>query len=403
MTALVATGGIFVGVLALTLILAVMNGLERELAALIHDGEAHIELRPRTAAAIPRIAPVLAAADACPGVAGSAPFVRSEVLLVHAGPDGHDQMETATLIGISQEREPAVTGILAASHPPFQGFAPDPAWILPVGGGGETGLLLGVELAQNLRLRLGEPFRVVVPEAADAAIQDLDSLQGRQLKARVVGLIDAGLYEYNATRVIGDIGELAAFLRVAGEAQGIGVRCRRPADAPALAESLLARPALSAFEAETWQDRNQVLFEAMAREKLLMYLFLLLTIFVASLGIVGTLTLMISEKRPEIGLLRTLGLPRRGVMGMVVLEGWLVGLAGVLGGLAGAWILGAFLQRHPLRIPWDLFVLETVPILLNPVDFLRVGVLTLTVCLLATLYPGWEAARMDPIQAIRST
>ena len=79
---------------------------------------------------------------------------------------------------------------------------------------------------------------------------------------------------------------------------------------------------LRGLAAETWQSRNEVLFEAMAREKILMYLFLLLTVGVASLGIVGTMTLMISERRSEIGILRTLGMNRRAVMAMVVLEGW---------------------------------------------------------------------------------
>ena len=162
-------------------------------------------------------------------------------------------------------------------------------------------------------------------------------------------------------------------------------------------------PCLADFEAETWQGRNRVLFDAMAREKSLMYLFLLLTMAVASLGIVGALTLMISEKRSEIGILRTMGMSKRAIMGMVVLEGWLIGFMGVAAGLAGGWGLGVLLQRYPLRIPWDLFVLETVPILLNPVDFFWVGSITLGVCLLATLYPGWEAARMDPIAAIRAS
>lgn len=146
-----------------------------------------------------------------------------------------------------------------------------------------------------------------------------------------------------------------------------------------------------------------MLFEAMAREKALMYLFLLLTVTVASLGIVGALTLMVSAKQAEFGILRTLGMARRTVMGLVVLEGWLVALLGVSAGLLAAWLLGTLLRHHPLRIPWDLFVLDTVPILLNPVDFLRVGSLTLFVSLLATLYPGWEAARLDPISAIRDT
>ncbi len=403
MTALVAMGGIFVGVLALTLILSVMNGLEAELRRLINDGEAHVELSPISVSGIADPEPLLELLESRPGVAAAAPFVRSEVLVVSEGGDGRKRMKTATLSGVSAEREGAVTGVLRMAYPDFDGFAPGEGWILPDGSGDEPGILLGAELAANLQLGLGERMRLVVPDAGSMAAGGLDSLRGRELWFRLTGLVDAGLYEFNATRAFADIQVCAEFLQVTGAAQGLALRCEEPPAASALAESLLATAAFGGFRAITWQERNTVLFEAMAREKALMYLFLLLTVTVASLGIVGALTLMVSAKQAEFGILRTLGMARRTVMGLVVLEGWLVALLGVSAGLLAAWLLGTLLRHHPLRIPWDLFVLDTVPILLNPVDFLRVGSLTLFVSLLATLYPGWEAARLDPISAIRDT
>lgn len=402
MTALVAMGGITVGVLALTVILSVMNGLEAELRHLINDGEAHIELRPGGRQAIADPTALLEALAARPELGAAAPFVRSEVLAVAEDATGHERLETATLTGIDPTREADVTSVLAMSYPDFTGFAPHEGWILPDGDGSEPGILLGEELARNLQLGLGERLRLLVPDASTGNLSTLDSLRGREAWFRVVGLVDAGLYEFNATRAFADLAVCADFLQVTGRAQGLGLRCVRPERAGAVAESLLALPALAGFRAETWQARNRVLFDAMHREKIMMYLFLLLTVSVASLGIVSALTLMVSAKRAELGILRTLGMSRRRVLGLVVLEGWLVGLVGVLIGLLGGWLLGLFLQAHPLRIPWDLFVLETVPILLNPIDFLRVGTITLAVCLLAALYPGWEAARLDPIAAIRA-
>ncbi len=401
MTALVAMGGIFVGVLALTLILSVMNGLEDELRRLINDGEAQLELTPAGALAIEEPEPLLSLLETRPGVAAVAPFVRSEVLVVSEGQDGRRRMEIATLAGVDPLREPAVTSIFEMTYPDFSGFDPGEGWILPGGTGEEPGILLGAELASNLRLGLGERVLLVVPDAASVRSSSLDSLRGREAWFRLTGLVDAGLYEFNATRAFTDIAAAASFLRVTGAAQGLGLRCIEPGRAPALATELLALPELDGYRAETWQERNGILFEAMAREKALMYLFLLLTVTVASLGIVGTLTLMVSAKRAQFGILRTMGLSRRAVMGLVVLEGSIVGVVGVGTGLLGGWLLGMWLRGHPLTIPWDLFVLDTVPILLNPIDFLRVGAITMAVSLLATLYPGWEAARLDPIAAIR--
>ena len=401
MTALVAMGGIFVGVMALTLILSVMNGLEEELRRLIGDGEAHIELFPTGALGIEDPGPLLELLAGRADIVAAAPFVRSEVLAVSEGRDGRKRMETAVVTGVDPDLEPEVTGVFGMTYPDFTGFDPGEGWILPGGTGEEPGILLGAELAANLTLGLGERLRLLVPDASSARAGELDSLRGREVWFRLTGMVDAGLYEFNATRAFGEIDVCADFLRVTGAAQGLAVRCEKPTHAPAVAESILALPDFAGFRAETWQERNSVLFDAMAREKALMYLFLLLTVIVASLGIVGALTLMVSAKRAQFGILRTLGMGRRGIMGLVVLEGWVVGLLGTFAGLLCGWLLGVWLQEHPLRIPWDLFVLDTVPILLNPVDFLRVGAITLFVCLLATLYPGWEAARLDPITAIR--
>ncbi|MCP4545684.1 MAG: ABC transporter permease [bacterium] len=403
MTGLVAMGGILVGVLALTVIISVMNGLEAELAGLLNDGEAHIELRPRSASGIPAISPLLDNLSRQPHVVGAAPFVSSEVLLVHRGRDGRSRIQTATLKGVDAERELTVTRTFTNCHPEFNDFIPDPGWVLPEGANADPGILLGVDLAGALRIGLGQRLRMVVPAASSFRSGQLDSIQGREKWWLVVGLVDAGLAEFNSTMAIAEIDKAAEFLQIAGEAQGIGIKCDSQGQAGVVAGDLLALPAFTDFRTETWLDRNSVLFEAMAREKALMYLFLVLTMAVASLGIIGALTLMISEKRAEIGILRTLGMTKRGIMSWVVLEGWLVGLIGVASGLFLGWLIGFLLQRFPLRIPGDLFVLETVPILLNPVDFILVGTITLVVCLVATLYPGWEAARMDPIEAIRAT
>jgi lipoprotein-releasing system permease protein len=242
---------------------------------------------------------------------------------------------------------------------------------------------------------------VVVPDVSST--QDGENIGGREEARVVLDLFDSGLYEINATLALGGLPATARFLKVDGDAAALALSCHVPENAAEVAEAALALDRFQDFRAETWQERNRLLFEAMAREKLLMYLFLLLTVTVASLGIVGSMTLMVSEKRGEIGILRTLGMSRRSVMSMVVLEGWVVGLGGVALGLLAGWGLGALLTRHPLTIPWDLFIVEKIPVLMIPADFAWVAAITLLVTLAATLYPGWEAARLDPVETIRDS
>ncbi len=397
MTALVAAGGIFTGVVALTLIISVMNGMEAELAALLQDGEGHLRLEPAGPEGLRDLPALLADLESIDGVATVAPFAESEVLLVKRQPGTSTRMQTASLRGVDPLREGQLSGLLADD---FDSFSVPADWQLPPGEEVREGLVLGLELAHNLGVGRGDIIQVVVPDASSASA---DSVSGREEARLVLGLFDSGLYEINATLALGGLSPTARFLKVDGEAAGLAVACETPEDASRVAEAALSLDRFGDFRAETWQERNRLLFEAMAREKLLMYLFLLLTVAVASLGIVGSMTLMVSEKRGEIGILRTLGMSRRSVMGMIVLEGWVVGVVGVASGLLAGWGLGALLMRHPLTIPWDLFIVENIPVLMNPVDFALVASITLLVSLAATLYPGWEAARLDPVEAIRDS
>jgi len=398
MTALVAAGGIFTGVMALTLILSVMNGMEAELASLLHDGEAHLRLEPAGPDGLQDLSALMADLETLPGVAAVAPYAESEVLLVRRVAGASTRMQTASLRGVDPVRERALNGLL---NPGFENFQTDVEWVLPDGEEVREGLVLGVELAHNLGVGRGDIVRVVVPDVSST--QGGKDIGGREEARVVIDLFDSGLYEINATLALGGLPATARFLKVDGEAAALALSCHIPENAAEVAEATLALDRFQDFRAETWQERNHLLFEAMAREKLLMYLFLLLTVTVASLGIVGSMTLMVSEKRGEIGILRTLGMSRRSVMSMVVLEGWVVGLGGVALGLLAGWGLGALLMRHPLTIPWDLFIVEKIPVLMIPADFAWVAAITLLVSLAATLYPGWEAARLDPVEAIRDS
>jgi len=399
MTALVAAGGIFTGVLALTLIISVMNGMEAELSSLLQDGEAHIRLRPAGAGALRKLPALMSELEALPGVASVAPYVESEVLLVRRVPGASTRMQTARLRGVDPEREAKPGSLL---KPDFEGFQAKPDWILPDDMEGREGLVLGVELAHNLGVGPGDVVRVVVPDAASAE-KGGQEIGGREESRLVLDLFDSGLYELNASLALGDLAPTARFLHVEGEASALAISCEVPESADRLARTIRALDDFSGFRTETWRQRNRLLYDAMGREKLLMYLFLLLTVGVASLGIVGSMTLMVSERRQEIGILRTMGMSRRSVMGMVVVEGWMVGVAGVALGLLSGWGFGTFLARHPLTIPWDLFIVEKIPVLIDPRDFILVGLITLVVSLAATLYPGWEAAGLDPVEAIRTS
>ena len=146
MTALVAAGGIFTGVMALTLIISVMNGMEAELSALLHDGEAHIRVQPAGAGAIDNLPAILEELETVPGVRAVAPYVESEVLIVRRIAGGSTRMQTATLRGVDPAREANMSDLFDSD---FRGFEINPDWVLPDDMQEREGLILGVELAHN--------------------------------------------------------------------------------------------------------------------------------------------------------------------------------------------------------------------------------------------------------------
>jgi lipoprotein-releasing system permease protein len=136
-------------------------------------------------------------------------------------------------------------------------------------------------------------------------------------------------------------------------------------------------------------------------EKILMFLMLTLIVLVAAFNLVGMLTMVIMEKRREIGILRSMGASGRGVMSIFMVEGTAIGIAGTVGGLAAGLAACAVLDRIRLDLPGDVYFIKTLPVLVQWPDLIAIGLISVAICFLATVYPSWEASRLTPVEAIR--
>jgi lipoprotein-releasing system permease protein len=136
-------------------------------------------------------------------------------------------------------------------------------------------------------------------------------------------------------------------------------------------------------------------------EKILMFLMLTLIILVAAFNLVGMLTMVIMEKRREIGILRSMGASGRGVMSVFMLEGTSIGVVGTLGGLATGLVACFVLDRIRLDLPGDVYFIKTLPVLVQWQDLVLIAISSVVICFLATVYPSWEASRLTPVEAIR--
>lgn len=380
---LLASGGVFVGVAALTIVLSVMNGFEDQVQSRIAGTNAHIAVlnaddRPLAPAdSLERS--ILAAA---PG-AGLAPFVYGKVMVA-----SRKSIDGMVLKGIDPVREATVTDIL-------QRLSPSRA---PLDGGDLPGIGLGEELAVRLRVTVGDMILISLPTEEPGGI--LGSLP-RVKKLRVSSIFRSGLYEYDSSFGIVRMETAQDFFDLEGKITGYELR---------LPDMFAAREVGHAieialgpyFRVTNWIELNRNLFAWMKIEKAVMFTILILIVLVATVNIVSSLVMLVLEKRRDIGVLRTMGVTPGGIMRIFLLQGTLVGVVGTGLGLVAGWVVSFALGRYKLlHLPGEIYFIDTLPVKIEWTDFALVAVAATLLCFLASLYPAWQAARLQPVESIR--
>ncbi|HYR68757.1 MAG TPA: ABC transporter permease [Candidatus Dormibacteraeota bacterium] len=383
LVSLLAIGGVFVGVAALTIVLSVMNGFEDQVQQRIAGTNAHVAVldggdRPlHSDPALER-----AIRDAVPG-AEVAPFVYGKVMV--ASRHGVDGM---VLKGVDADRERRVTDILARLTPADN----------PFDGGDLPGIALGQELALRLRVTRGDMILISIPSEEPGGF-----LGGvpRSRRLRVASIFRSGLYEYDSSFGVVPLQTAEEFFGLGSDITGYELRLTdmfRAREASQRIESVLG----PGYRATNWIDLNRNLFAWMKIEKAVMFTILVLIVVVAAVNIVSSLVMLVLEKRRDIGVLRTMGVTPRGIMRIFVLQGTLIGLAGTISGLAAGFVISFVLGRYKLlHLPGEIYFIDTLPVKMEWSDFVFVACAATATCFLASLYPAWQAARLAPVQAIR--
>jgi lipoprotein-releasing system permease protein len=258
------------------------------------------------------------------------------------------------------------------------------------------GIVVGYDLAVDLRVGLGEMLTLVTapPTARDVG-------DARMQNCRVIGFFNSGMYEFDSRFVYVDIADAERFFDFETALHGVGIKLENMYEARDFDERIRAELSLRDYGTNNWIHMNANLFSYMKIEKILMFLMLTLIILVAAFNLVGMLTMVIMEKRREIGILRSMGASGRGVMSVFMIEGTTIGVAGTLGGLAVGYAACLILDRIGLGLPGDVYFIKTLPVLVQWQDIVLVSVSSVLICFLATVYPSWEASRMVPVEAIR--
>ena len=397
----ISIAGITLGVAALIGTLGIMTGFKEDLQAKILGTTAHIIVQERGTNDMKNYTDVLQQIEAVPGVIAAAPFIFKQVLIT-----SKSSVQGVILRGIQTEQEVQVTDLQAnikfgdlaglknpSLVPPesgrsLSGQAPSPSTNRP-------GIILGKELSMRLGVFIGDSINVVSPVGPIKSFTMTPKIR----PYTVVGIFESGMFEYDSSLSYISLEEAQKFFGLGDTVTGIQVKVNDVFLAKAISQRLEASLGLS-FLARDWMQMNQSLFSALKLEKTMMFLLLVLITLVASFNIVGTLTMIVNEKQREIAILKAMGATPQSIMKIFMLNGLVIGLVGTCIGVPLGYSFLWLIQNY-WTFDASVYYISRIPVHIIPLDVVLVATSAILISFAATFYPSWQAAKLDPVSALR--
>ncbi len=380
--------GIALGVAALIIVLSVMNGFQKEVRDRMLSVIAHIEVSDAAGGALPDWQATAAAARQDTRVVGAAPYIAAQALVGRG-----DELRGAMVRGIDPAQEGQVTELARTQAPLLARLEPG-AW----------NIVLGVELARMLGARLGDKVTIVSPSGQLTPAGVVPRLK----QFTLVGVFEAGHYEYDSGLALIHIDDAARLFRMEGPG-GVQLRLADVYSAREVGADL-QRSLGPAVIVRDWTRTNRNWYDAVQVEKRMMFIILTLIVAVAAFNLVSTLVMTVTDKRADIAILRTLGASPRSIMGIFIVQGAMAGIIGTLGGCALGLLVALNIDvivpaiEHALGVaflPGSIYLISRMPSQPLASDIVPIVVISLLLAFAATLYPSWRASRVNPAQALR--
>jgi len=378
---LISTLGVTVGVMALVIALALMTGLQQELRDRILGSNPHIYVWNTKG-----IADYHAEADTLrrvPHVIGAAPAILGQGLVSAGG-----ETQPLQIQGIDPELEQQVTNLKGAiTSGSLDALVSRPDEV--------DGILLGKDLAAKLGVATGDSVSLTMGTTLSPL-----GLLPRTRRLKVAGLFSLGLYQFDSTSAYLSL-DVAKRLLGKDQVDLIQLKVDDIYAAPRIAQAI---PAILGpnYVTQDWAEMNRSLFSALGLEKIAISLTIGLIVMVAALNIVASLILLVMEKHRDIAILKTMGASARSVSVVFMMQGLIIGLVGTAVGASAGYALSTILTRYQLiKVPVDVYQVSYMPFRVLPSNLAVVVAAAIVICFVATIYPARQAAKLDPVQALR--
>jgi lipoprotein-releasing system permease protein len=376
--------GVAIGVMALIIVLGVMTGFEEDLRDKILGTNSHLVIM-RFDRNMDNYQEVIDTVRTVKGVISATPFIYSQVMLTSGS-----SAFGVVVRGIDPDSVQKVTDLnRTLVEGSLREMKNENALL--------SGIIIGKELSHHLGLFYHDVVNVVSPLGMITPV----GIQPRTKRFQVVGIFNSGMYEYDSTLAYIALKEAQNFLAMGDIVTGVEVKTEDIFQVKDIARKIQTKLGF-AYQIKDWMEMNRNLFSALKLEKLAMFIILVLIILVAAFSIIGTLIMLVTEKRKDIAILKAMGATSSSIMRTFIFIGLIIGLFGTFLGILGGYTLG-WLQNtfQVVKLPGDVYYISVLPVKMNVTDFFLVAVSALIISLLATLYPSWRAARLEPVEALR--
>ncbi|HVC01532.1 MAG TPA: lipoprotein-releasing ABC transporter permease subunit [Steroidobacteraceae bacterium] len=388
--ATIAMLGLCLGVAVLIVVLSVMNGFEEVLRTRILSLTAHATISGLEGR-ITDWRRDLATLEKFPGIAGAAPYVEQQGMLIRRGKSAGILIE-----GIDPRSEARVASL--GSHL-LSGRLGDLTC-------GSYRVILGKDLAAALGARVGDRVVMIVAEGDVTPV----GIIPRMRSFRVAGILSVGMYDFDRRVALVSMGDAARVLRMGGAVTGIRLRMHDMYQAP----QIVRRAALAlggGFYVDDWTGQHANFFRSIQITKHILFVILSLVVAVAAFNVVSTMVMVVKDKRRDIAILRTLGASPRSILAIFVVQGSLIGVLGIAAGVALGVLISVNLQdlvgalQHLLGVKFldaRVYFMSELPARVLPGDVLRICGIAFALACVSTIYPAWRAARLAPADSLRN-